>query len=233
MRSTLLILPLIAVLAFPAYAEEKAEPKGNPVLNAVRDFTTDFADADKRHFNTLFSNYNLVQVVKTVRDSVDLAIDKCGEENPDMEEALDTRFKEWKAAVKPVLSEAEGHINNMIHAQEYAKSKDIKKIFKLADDTREEKEKEVNKVPVSTPEACEFLLKTMDETQPNMVEILKSTLISLPKTMSEEDQIAKQKAEEKAQKEAEEKAAKEAEEKAREEAENAEDTAQDDAEKES
>lgn len=179
-----------------ALAQEKAEgeKKTSPVVEAYDAFTKDFNDMDKRHFGVMYGNYNMVKVVETVRGSVDSAVKACGEKNPDMKEPLDTRFGKWKAAVEPVLKEAEVNINNMTFAQSYAPPEKIKEMFKLVDDTRAEQDSKVDKVPVTTPEACDFLLKQMDETQDNMVKLLNATLISLPHSMIEEDQKAAEEA---------------------------------------
>ena len=185
------------------FAEENKEPPKNEVLAAAEEFSKDLDKRSKRHFTVLYSNYNLIKVVEAVRDSVDKAIDACGEANPDMKEGLDTRFKEWKTAVKPAMTEADNNVNNMLLAQEYAKPREIKKFFKLIDKARKQQEKEVEKVPVTTPEACEGLLKRMDGTQAQMVKLLQSTLVSLPRIIQAEDEKAKAEEEAKAKAEAE------------------------------
>ena len=204
-----------------SFAEEKKEPPKNDVLAAAEEFTKDLDERSKRHFTVLYGNYNLIKVVEDVRDSVDTAIDACGEANPDMKEDLDTRFKEWKAAIKPVLKEADGNVDNMVVAQDYAKPREIKKFFKLIDKARKQQGKEVEKIPVTSLEACESLLKRMDGTQANMVRLLQSTLVSLPRVIQAEDEKAKAEEEAKAKAEAE-KAAQEAEEEAKKAAEKSE-----------
>lgn len=180
-------------------AEDKPEEKKNPVVAAAEEFTKGFSDVDRRHFNILYGNYNLVKVVETVKGDVALAVGKCGEANADMKQALDDRYAKWGDAIKPVMTEAEANINNMVFAQEYAKPKEIRKFFKLIDKARADKEKEVEKVPVTSKEACEYLLKTMDSTQENMIKLLRATLVSLPQAMQQEEEWEKkQKAAEKA-----------------------------------
>ncbi|MCC6598069.1 MAG: hypothetical protein IT559_04710 [Alphaproteobacteria bacterium] len=186
----------------PAAAQKK-----NPVIEAAADFTKDFSDVEKRHFGVLYGNYNLVKVVETVQKDVGLAANKCGDTNPDMKAALDKRYEEWNAAIKPVMGEAEGNINNMIYAQDYAKPKEIKKFFKFIDKTRADRDKEVEKIPVTSKEACEHLLKTMDSTQASMIQLLQATLISLPQIIQEQDAAEQKRQEEEAADKAKEEAA--------------------------
>ncbi len=222
------ILPLLfAFLLFsvstsPAFAadDKKQGETKNEVVAASEEFMKDLDETAQRHFSVLQGNYNLIKVVETVRDSVDEAVDGCGDANPDLKEPLDTRFDEWKDAIKPVMKEADANVKNMILAQEYAKPKDIRKFLKLIDKARKNHEKGVEKVPVVTPEACQSLLEKMDDTQANMVKLLKATLVSLPQVMQAQDEEKRAEAEAKAQAEkekaeAEAKAAEEAEAKAK------------------
>ena len=78
------------------------------------------------------------------------------------------------------MSEAQGHLDNMVLVQTYAPAKDIRGVFKVMDDARDKAETEIKKIPVTTPEACQYLLDKMDETQENMVKILRLTLTSHP-----------------------------------------------------
>lgn len=219
-------LAVLAVLFFahftivPAIAEdaEATEEKKNSVIAAAEDFMKDLNRRERRHFSVLYGNYNMTKVVETVQGDVGLAVDKCGEDNPDMKEKLKTRYKDWKAAIKPVLTEAGANVNNMVFAQEYAKPAEIRKFFKLIDKTREEHEKQIEKIPVTTPEACQHLLEKMDETQENLIHLLEATLISLPQALQAEDEEAIAKEKEKAEKEAAKQAEKEAKEKAKAEA---------------
>lgn len=186
----------LSLLAGPA-AAEKAVPKENPVVAAAEDFTKDFNEADKRHFGVLYSNYNLVKVVEAVQKDVGAAVGKCGAANPDMKKPLNERHDQWDKAIKPVMKEAEANINNMVFAQDYAKPKKIREFFKLIDKARTEKDAEVEKVPVTSKEACEYLLKTMDSTQENLTNLLQATLISLPQAIQlEQEEQARRQAEE-------------------------------------
>jgi hypothetical protein len=68
----------------------------------------------------------------------------------------------------------------MIVAQAYTKRNTIEDIFKQVEDVRGYNSSRFEKIPVSTREACEFMMGKMDETQTNMVGLLKTTLYSYP-----------------------------------------------------
>lgn len=189
-----------------AVQSEKSKTAMNKVMEEADSIMEGLNSSQTRHFNILYGNYNLIKVVETIRDDLGNAIDACGEENPDIEEKADTRYDEWTGAVDPVLKEAKANVGNMIVAQDYAQPREIDKFFKLVDKARDQHGQDVEKVPVTTLEACETMVKKMDETQPNMIELLEATLISLPLAIQAERQkeMEEQKAAEEAAKAAEE-----------------------------
>jgi hypothetical protein len=176
-----------AVKAADKPAEEEI-PKGvaehQQAAQEVFDLTKKIAEGlspeEQKHFFLIYNNYNLIGTVKMVQTDVGNAVKACGDANPDMKDAMSTRFGKWNDAVNPVIKEAQGNVDNMVIAQEYAKPADIKKVFKGLDKTRTLANKQIEKTPVTTKDACEYLLNTMDDTQENFVQLLRSTLVSAP-----------------------------------------------------
>ena len=200
---TILALPSISIAQD---ADEDAQKPRLDVVERAKEISEGLDQTQRRHFNVMYGNYNLIQVVEDVRDHIEMAVDKCGDENPDMEEAMDTRFEAWEDAVEPLIDEAEANVNNMIVAQDYMKPRDIRNFFDDIEDAREKQNDAVKKVPVTSAEACQTLLEKMDETQANMVRLLEATLISLPRAMQAQDD--EERAEAEAKRQAEEDAAK-------------------------
>lgn len=145
---------------------------------AIKDIGETLKGDDAKHFYMTYSNYNLIGTAKMVRSDVANAIKQCGTSNPDMKTALDESFKTWSGAIDPVLKEADANIGNMIIAQDYAAPDTIRKAFKTLDETREITSQHADKVPVTTADACQHLLGKMDETQDNLVTLLRGTLVS-------------------------------------------------------
>lgn len=159
----------------PTLAETRED-----MFKKLKEISDKLEGAEKHHFNLANSNYAFITTVRTVQRDVGKAITACGENNPEMKTALDTRFGQWNTAVDPVMSEAQGHLDNMIIAQDYAAPEDIKGVFKVMDEARHKAESEIEKIPVTTPEACQYLIDKMDETQASMIGLLRQTLISTP-----------------------------------------------------
>jgi hypothetical protein len=150
---------------------------------SVADITLPLDGAKRAHFFMMYNNHNLISTVKRVKGDVSNAIDSCSAEHSDMEKSLRGRFSEWETAVDEQLDAAQANVENMIIAQDYTEEKEVRAIMKQADDLREETMMQTERIPVTTKEACEYLLNKMDETQANLVTLLKSTLVTLPKAM--------------------------------------------------
>lgn len=153
------------------------------VKERVEAFTADLDQASERHFYAVYGSYNVIQVVEGVREQISNAVDKCGDENPDMEDALDARYESWDESIEGVIDEADANVDNMIIAQDYAKPRALRKVLKFADKKRLEQEEQAKKFPVTTQEACQYLLEKMDETQESLSGLLRSTLVSLPNSL--------------------------------------------------
>ena len=162
--------------------EEDVQNARQKSQNLVKTLTKDLSPVETGHFERIYSTHSLIGTVKSVRKNVETGIIRCGENNPGMKTIMDERFTGWDGAVTPLLEEAQGNLNNMIIAQDYADKKDIDAVLNTLDDMRKHAENTIDRVPVSTPEACLALQNTMDDTQDNMLKILRSTLITLPKS---------------------------------------------------
>ncbi|MCE7886995.1 MAG: hypothetical protein DYH13_05765 [Alphaproteobacteria bacterium PRO2] len=184
-----------------ARAHQEAAEK---VFADIKEIAGSLKPEEQKHFFLLYSNYNIIGTVKMVQGDVDNAVEGCGKENPDLKAGMDARLKEWHGAIDPVIEEAEANVDNMVLAQEYTKPAQIQKVFKGLDKTRALAAKQVEKIPVTTKDACEYLQEKMSDTQENFIRLLRSTLVSVP-------QVATQPAEEKAEEKTEEKPAESAE----------------------
>ena len=172
-----------AIIKEQAEAEKQSKELANQLNTDMRAIVEDMDKADQKHFYLIYNNHNIIATVKTVRDDVGKAVEACGENNADMKDEMTARYTLWKKAVNNKLDEASAYIQNMIVAQDYAENADIKDLLQVADDLRAATAKKIQKVPVTSKEACTFLLKKMDETQNTMIALLDKTLISGPMLM--------------------------------------------------
>lgn len=159
------------------------DPEVRALNKSLAELTMDLDDNDRRHFYTLYNNNNLISTVTYVRDHIGEAIDACSENNPDMEDDLRARYKKWTDAVNEKLEEAEAQVENMVLVQEYASDDAINEVLKQADDLRAKTQENVERIPVTSPEACEYLLNKMDETQETMLRYLGTVLVAMPQAM--------------------------------------------------
>lgn len=165
---------------------KQAKEDSEALHKAIDDLLEDLPEINQKHFMTLYHTHNIVSVVKTVRHDIGKAVEACGENNPDLADKMTTRFTQWKDKTASILVEAEGNINNMIIAQDYAQPQEITAILNLANEVRAKGEASLNKVPVSTKAACEKLYTTMKKTQKDVINMMRETLISVPHAMQQE-----------------------------------------------
>jgi hypothetical protein len=161
-----------------ALAEQKGAAK--KTYDMVSGIVEKLKPEEQKHFFMIYNNYNLIDTVKVVQTDVGKAIDGCAGNNPEMTDELRSRFKGWNDAVNPLIKDAEANMNNMVLAQDYLPENEFKKVFKSVDDTRKKSNSRIEKIPVTSKDACEYLLGKMDETQGSMLALLKSTLITFP-----------------------------------------------------
>lgn len=217
MRSFLLVT-VFAAFAFvsPAFAaDEKKAPEKSAVENPAAEKSVAAEDAkptplkkwidaenalidplapkDKESFFILRNKYAVHRVIKIVERDVGNAVTSCGKNNPDIKEKMDARFKQWTNAVDPILVTAKKQLDKEIDTQTLVDVKAARNVLKLNDDAYEFGEKQITKQPVTTKEACEDLVASMDRTEDDMVKLLQETLLpeSVIRKRSEDAQKAK------------------------------------------
>lgn len=188
------VLVSVAVLgtAGLSYAQEGAPDKSEPAKKAHKELTervsTVMQGLDQKqafHFMVVYANYTVLSTVKAVQDDVAGAIQACGENNSSMKGDLDARFEQWQEAISVPLSEANANINNMALAQNYITQADIQGLFAKVDGVRAIDSSNFEKTPVTSPEACEFMLSKMDETEDSMKQLLQVTMQSYPNMLEQ------------------------------------------------
>lgn len=180
MRCFILAVILLSSSFSDVFAQNQEAQSPVDIFATVRGFTHDMSMDDKEHFYHIYGNYNMISTVNIVRDDVGGAIKACVESNVDMADDLTERYGRWDGEISTSLEEAKGHLDNMVIAQSYVDADGIRGIFELVDAARERKSVDNEKTPVSTKEACTFLLEKMDKTQVQMLGLLRATLVSYP-----------------------------------------------------
>ena len=178
---------LLCGLVFTSVSYAQETPSENVIRQAGTEFSEKFDEVSQRHFAVMYGNFNLIQVVEGVRRDISHAVQECSTQNPDIKNEISERFENWTQEVNPILDEARGHVSNMILAQDYVPAADVRKFFDFIKAERAKHEEALNKKPVTSLKACKTLSKSMVSTQANMVTLLRSTLVSLPKAIQKDD----------------------------------------------
>ena len=134
-------------------------------------------DLDKESIFLLRNKYSVIRVIGVVERDVGNAVSACGKANPDMKEKMDARFNDWKNAVNPIIDQAKKQFESDVENQTIVDKAQFKKVLKLNDEAYQYGEKQVTKTPVSTKDACEDLLDSMDDTESDMIDLLQETLL--------------------------------------------------------
>ena len=159
--------------------------KAEALRNKITSYMKNFTQQEAQHFFMIYTNYTIISMVNTVRKDVGGAVEQCIENNPDMETELDSRFTKWDEGLAATLEESETNLQGMISAQNYMPATEFEMLFSLVDETRTIENTEFKKIPVTTPEACQFVLSKMDETGDGMNHLLRLTLVSYPQILQQ------------------------------------------------
>ena len=149
----------------------------------------------------IFRNkHSVIRSIEVVSDDVGSAVKACGKANPKMKKAMRSRFKDWKKAVFPILKEAKKFLKKELKEQEAFHISDYNHVMKLNDKAYKFSESKITKNLVTSKEACEGLLASMDATEDKLVGILQDILLpeEVVRERLEQAKKAKEKAEAKA-----------------------------------
>ncbi|MGH1404653.1 MAG: hypothetical protein ACRBDL_10465 [Alphaproteobacteria bacterium] len=140
---------------------------------------------ESKHFFVLYANYTVYSLVKAVRDDVSFAVSECSTKNPAMASGLNSRFAEWEENIGSLMKESYTNIESLGMAQTYIPQSELKLIFNLIEEVRAQDSSQFEKIPLTTPEACQFMLSKLDETQQSMQQMLQLTLVSYPNVLQQ------------------------------------------------
>ncbi len=163
--------------------DDPARAKSKALQDKMTSLMRTLSQEEANHFIVMYTNYNVYSMVKAVENDVGNAIGGCGENNPGMKEDLEKRFEGWQKSVGSSLKEADANIKNLALAQTYLPQAEIQEFFAMIDEVRSYNSSRFETTPVTTPEACEFMLSKMDETEQSMQQLLQVALASYPNVL--------------------------------------------------
>ena len=197
MRGAILLMAAVFVACSAAYAADETGQQAptdpvvqelrttdNPHFKAVEDraraLVAPLSQPEMQELYILRDGYGLIRSLEIVQRDIGRAARLCGEDNPDMKDKMDDRFKKWQAAVDPVLDEKMAALNEAVDKQGFAKPSQIRDYFKALDDAAIYAEKKFDKRVITSPNACESLLESMDESQDRVADLMKELRVRGP-----------------------------------------------------
>lgn len=160
--------------------DDVAEAKAKVLQDKMVETMSGLTQEEASHFLVLYTNYNVYSLVKAVQNDIGIAVAACAENNPEIADKVTNRFSEWQTAVGSTLQEADANIKNMSLAQTYLSQAEIQEFFTKIDEVRAYNSSRFETTPVSTPEACEFMMSKMSETEKSMQQLLLVAVASYP-----------------------------------------------------
>ena len=151
---------------------------------------------NKEVFFIFRNKHSVIRSIEIVREDVGDAVRACGKKNPKIRNKISARYKDWEKAIRPILKDAKKFLKKELKEQEAFHVTDYYHVMKLNDKAYKFSESKITKTPVTSQEACEGLLESMDSTEDKLVGILQDIL--LPEEVVRERLEQAKKAKEKA-----------------------------------
>lgn len=180
MRLFLSCLVASMLVSLPAFAEENNAEKQTPItewLAAESAVVEPLSNTQKETYFILRNKYGVIRAVRIVKRDVGEAVQKCGLANPDIQDKMTARFKDWTNNVDPILKTAEAYLEQEIKAQTVVEDDVFEDMLEMNDEAFEYQESLIEKEPVTSLEACERLLKSMDDTENTMLQLMQEVLL--------------------------------------------------------
>lgn len=163
-----------SVISFASFAAE-----GTPLAaldSQTKTLLEGLDDAQKNEFAAIRNSHGIIRAVEDVQASVQRGVLACGKANADLKDSLDERLSNWRAAIRPVMKQAQTKQEKMILLQSFAKPSVIRSYLKTFDEAVAFRNSAIKEVPVTERKECESLLKSMDGTQENLIKLLRENL---------------------------------------------------------
>ncbi|MCI5059799.1 MAG: hypothetical protein MRY79_01870 [Alphaproteobacteria bacterium] len=185
MLKRLIIALMVAFIcvAPPVLAQEKeTEKKQKPTpvsqwVEAENKLLDTLGKPNQKTFFIFRNKHSVMRSIEIVRRDIQNAVKACGKANPNLKKDMNKRFKSWEKAVLPILKTARKFLDTELKEQDAFHVSDYHHVMKLNDKAYEYSESKIEKTPVTTVEACEGLLASMDRTEDKLIGLLQEILL--------------------------------------------------------
>ena len=170
--------------------EKRAEENQKKVVADIKKETpiTQWIDAENKVldalpkqgqqvFFILRNKHSVMRSIEVVKRDVRNAVQACSENNMDMADDMQTRYKEWADSIEPILDDAKEFLELELKEQTAFDVADYRRVTEMNDKAYAFSEGQVKKEIVTTPKACQGLLDSMNRTEEELIDILQDALL--------------------------------------------------------
>jgi hypothetical protein len=173
----LVIFLFILTLPFSAWA---AEAHKKTPLQILDDKTAEIMEGLDQNqalqFEAIRGSHGIIRAVENVQITVEKASQACAQKNPDLARDLTSRFQDWRLALRPVLQKGRTRLEKMILLQNFAKPSEVRQYLGVFDAAVRFRDQGIVTTPVTSLDECKKFLKTMDQTQEDLIKLLNENL---------------------------------------------------------
>lgn len=180
------LLPILCVfISFPVLAEEAKKNEEEKVADtpitqwmaAESEVVEALDNQDKESYFIMRNKYGLIRAIRVVKQDVGNAVQECGQANPDMQDNMNARFDAWTDSVDPILIKADAFLKQEIKEQTIVEGRVLRKMLDLNDEAYDFQQAAIEKTVITTPEACQGLLESMDNSEEDMLRLMRGILL--------------------------------------------------------
>lgn len=169
--------PAAAVAENEKAAEDAAAKVRSDYKEKIKAATSElgesFNEEQTVNMGRIRGNFGIIRAIKIMKHDIGDAVKRCGDANADMEDAMTKRFSAWDKTVAPLLKEDEKNLEESITKSSFPDEKKVRSYLSLIDDAAEESDKALGeKQVITTPESCQYLMTSLDKSEPMVVSLL-------------------------------------------------------------
>lgn len=169
----LLAILMIATLPIQAAPDEDVQSK----LDARTKQIMEGLDQNQlRQLGAIRESHGTIKTVENVQDSVKKAVAACTAKNPEIADQMNSRFDNWRRALRPTMKQAQSKLEKMILLQSFAKPSEVRSYLKMFDDAIAASYAKVKSVPITEKGECEKLTASMDKTEDQLIKLITENL---------------------------------------------------------
>jgi basic membrane lipoprotein Med (substrate-binding protein (PBP1-ABC) superfamily) len=165
---------LMCSFAVPAMAED-ATPL-TVLETSTKDMMKGLDENKTKQFSAINNSFGIIRSIEDAQQSIARAVDSCSASNPNLKDAISTRFESWKDNVRPVMKKARTKLDKMILLQGFAQPSEVRAYLKKFDAAIIYRNQKLKPVPITSAEDCQKLQSSMDASQSNLVNLITETL---------------------------------------------------------